>query len=62
MTLSPLPPAQQTLRNHARANRRSVAGALIGVVSLLSAAHITNSIADEPAVKVTDESFKCSSA
>ena len=59
MTLSPLPPTQQTIRTHACPSRRSVAGALIGLVSLLSAAHITNSIADEPAVKVTDESFKC---
>ena len=59
MTLSPLPPTQQTIRTHACPSRRSAAGALIGLVSLLSGAHITNSIADEPAVKVTDESFKC---
>ena len=59
MTLSPLPPTQQTIRTHACHSRRSVLAALIALVSLLSAVHITNSIADEPAVKVTDESFKC---
>jgi len=59
VTLSPPPPTRQTIRTDACSSRRSVAGALIGLVSLLSAAHITNSIADEPAVKVTDESFKC---
>ena len=47
------------IRTHACHSRRSVAGVLIGLVSLLSTTHITNSIADEPAVKVTDESFKC---
>jgi len=56
VTLSPLTPPQQTLRIHACSTRRALAGALIGLVSLLSGAH---SIADEPAVKVTDESFKC---
>jgi hypothetical protein len=59
VTLSPLPPTQQTIRTHASSSRRNVAGALIGLVSLLSGAHIASSIADEPAVKVTDESFKC---
>jgi hypothetical protein len=59
VTLSPLPPIQQIKRTHACPGRRSVAGALIGLISLLSAAHFTNSIADEAAVKVTDESFKC---
>ena len=59
MTLSPPPSTRRTIRTHACSSRRSVAGALIGLVSLLSAAHITNGIADEPAVKVTDESFRC---
>jgi hypothetical protein len=59
VTLSPLPPAQQTIGTHACSSRRSVVGALIGLVSSLSTTHITNSIADEPAVKVTNESFKC---
>jgi hypothetical protein len=59
VTLSPLPPTHKTIRTHACPSRRSIAAALIGLVSLLSGAHITNSIADEPAVKVTDESFKC---
>jgi hypothetical protein len=59
VTPSPLPPTQPTIRTHAFPSGRSVAGALIVLVSLLSAAHITNSVADEPAVRVTDESFKC---
>jgi hypothetical protein len=59
VTLSPLPPTQQTIRSRTYASRRGVAGMIIGLASLLSAAYITNSIADEAAVKVTDESFKC---
>jgi hypothetical protein len=59
VTLSPLPPTQQTIRTHACHSRRSIAGAFIGLVTLLSAVLNTNSIADEPAIKVTDESFKC---
>jgi hypothetical protein len=59
VTLSPLPLTQQTIGTHACPRRRSAAGALIGLVSLLSAAHVATSMADEPTVKVTDESFKC---
>jgi hypothetical protein len=54
-----LPPTERTIRTHVSPGPRSVAGAIIGLISLLSAVHITNSIADEAAVKVTDESFKC---
>ena len=59
MTMPLLPPTERTIRTHAYPSQRSVAGAIIALISLVSAVHITNSIADEPAVKVTDESFKC---
>lgn len=53
MNLSPLR-ARQT-----RARHNTVAATLIGLASLLSAGYITYSVAEEPAVQVTDESFKC---
>ena len=59
MPLPLLPPTERTIRTHSYPTRRSVAVAIVGLMSLASAVHITNSIADEAAVKVTDESFKC---
>src|SRR6478672_9375063 len=54
-----LPPTERTIRTHSYPSRRSAAAATVGLILLASAVHITNSIADEAAVKVTDESFKC---